>query len=412
LTVVALVALGWQFARDVGRSAGPLLFRRMDPGTAGTVGFLIRLTTILVAVLVAARIAGLDAQTLTVGGAFTAVVVGLAAQQTLGNLIAGTVLLSARPFRVGDRVRLQGGGLAGTVEGVVASLGLLYTTLASGDDLIMVPNSVVLSVAIVPLREPDGVDLRARLRPGVTPEDIKRLLSETLETPIRGEPHVALEELDGDEVVVRIQAVPEHAEGRLAPGRRGAVDGGARDRAGRRLSGPGYDRRWRCPSPRSAAIFAPPSRRDSAAAVVGATPPKAAPSRIPERRHVHLAPVALDRLDDALGDLVGVLVPTVRGRWTSASWNMPASRMKPGKTTLTPTRCRAGRRAAPGRSRVGPNFVALYTALPSLANLPDSDDTSTIWPLPRATMRSPSRRLSTIGVRRFTASTRSISSMP
>jgi small conductance mechanosensitive channel len=210
-TVLALVVLGWQFARDVGRSLGPMLFRRLDPGTAGTVGFLIRLTTILVAFVVAGRIAGLDPRTLAVGGAFTAVVVGLAAQQTLGNLIAGMVLLSARPFRVGDRVRMQGGGLAGTVEGVVSSLGLLYTTLADGDDQIMVPNSVVLAVAIVPLREPASVDLRARLRPGVTPSDIQRLLEETLLTPVRGEPHVTLEELDGDEVVVRIQAVPEHA---------------------------------------------------------------------------------------------------------------------------------------------------------------------------------------------------------
>jgi small conductance mechanosensitive channel len=211
-TVVALMILGWQFARDIGRSLGPTLFRRLDPGTAGTVGFLIRLSTVLVAFVVAARIAGLDPRTLAVGGAFTAVVVGLAAQQTLGNLFAGTVLLSARPFRVGDRVRLQGGGLAGTVEGVVSSLGLLYTTFASGDDEIMVPNSIVLSVAIVPLREPDGVDLRARLRPGVTPSDIHRLLEETLETPVRDSPHVTLEELDGDEVVVRIRAVPEHAE--------------------------------------------------------------------------------------------------------------------------------------------------------------------------------------------------------
>jgi small conductance mechanosensitive channel len=211
-TVVALMILGWQFARDIGRSLGPMLFRRLDPGTAGTVGFLIRLTTILVAFIVAARIAGLDPRTLAVGGAFTAVVVGLAAQQTLGNLIAGTVLLSARPFRVGDRVRFQGGGLAGNVEGVVSSLGLLYTTLASGDDEIMVPNSVVLSVAIVPLREPEGVDLRARLRPGVTPSDIHRLLEETLQTPVRDSPHVTLEELDGDEVVVRIRAVPERAD--------------------------------------------------------------------------------------------------------------------------------------------------------------------------------------------------------
>lgn len=209
VTFLALIALGWQFARDVGRALGPTLFRRMDPGTAGTVGFLLRLATMLVAVLIALRIAGLGPRTLALGGAFTAVVVGLAAQQTLGNLFAGMVLLSARPFRVGERVRLQGGGLAGTVEGVVSSLGLLYTTLASGDDAIMVPNSVVLNVAIVPLREPDGIDLRARLRPGLTPLDMQDMLQREIDTPMRDTPRIALEELDGDEVVVRITATPE-----------------------------------------------------------------------------------------------------------------------------------------------------------------------------------------------------------
>lgn len=211
LTVVALISLGWQFARDIGRAFGPTLFRRLDPGTAGTVGFLIRLVTILASFLIALRIAGIKPGTLAVGGAFTAVVVGLAAQQTLGNLIAGTVLLSARPFRVGERVRLQGGGLAGQIEGVVSSLGLLYTTFSSGDDAIMVPNSVVLSVAIVPLKEPAGVDLRARLRPGVTPVDVQELLDEKLETPVRDRPRITLEEIDGDEVIVRIAATPEHA---------------------------------------------------------------------------------------------------------------------------------------------------------------------------------------------------------
>jgi small conductance mechanosensitive channel len=209
VTFLALISLGWQFARDVGRAFGPTLFRRMDPGTAGTVGFLLRLVTMLLAVLIALRIAGLGPRTLALGGAFTAVVVGLAAQQTLGNLFAGMVLLSARPFRVGERVRLQGGGLAGTVEGVVSSLGLLYTVLASGDDSIMVPNSVVLNVAIVPLREPQGIDLRARLRPGLTPLDLQEMLQEKVETPMRESPRISLEELDGDEVVVRISATPE-----------------------------------------------------------------------------------------------------------------------------------------------------------------------------------------------------------
>jgi small conductance mechanosensitive channel len=208
-TAVVLIVLGWQIARDVGRALEPTLFRRLDPGTAGTVGFLIRLVFVGLAIIVALRIAGLDPRTLAVGGAFTAVIVGLAAQQTLGNLIAGTVLLSARPFRVGERVRLQGGGIAGQIEGVVSSLGLLYTTFAQGDDHVMVPNSVVLNVAIVPLREPDGVDLRARLAAGVTPLEVQELLDEAIQTPIRGRPQITLEEIDGDEVVVRISATPE-----------------------------------------------------------------------------------------------------------------------------------------------------------------------------------------------------------
>jgi small-conductance mechanosensitive channel len=209
--VLALMILGWAIARDIGRSLGPPLFRRLDPATAGTVGFLIRLATVALALLVALRVAGIETRTLAVGGAFTAVILGLAAQQTLGNVIAGTVLLSARPFHVGDRVRLQGGPLAGQIEGTVSSLGLLYTTFATGADSIMVPNSVVLNVAVLPLREPEAVNLRARLRPGMTPSDLQEILEKSLTTPLRDAPRITLEELDGEDVVVRIAATPRVA---------------------------------------------------------------------------------------------------------------------------------------------------------------------------------------------------------
>jgi small conductance mechanosensitive channel len=208
VAAVVMVALGWALARALGRFSAPALFRRMDPATAGTVGFLIRLAFLVTAAIAALRVAGLDPRTLAVGGAITAVVIGLAAQQTLGNLIAGLVLISVRPFKVGDRVRLQAGAVAGQVEGVVASLGLLYTTFARGQDSIMVPNNVVLAAAVVPLREPASVDLRARLRPDVKPSDVQSLLQDAIETPVRGEPTIALEEVDADEVVVRIQATP------------------------------------------------------------------------------------------------------------------------------------------------------------------------------------------------------------
>ena len=210
--VVALVILGWAFAMNLGRAIGPMLMKRLEPGTAGTVGFLIRLATLVMTVLVALRLAGLKPETLAVGGAITAVILGLAAQQTVGNLIAGTVLLSARPFRVGDRIRMHAGGVAGTVEGTVASLGLLYTTLANGADRIMVPNNVVLSAAVVPLREPDGVDLLARLESHIRPSQVERLLRESVTVETRADPEIELEEVDAGQLILRVRATPADSE--------------------------------------------------------------------------------------------------------------------------------------------------------------------------------------------------------
>ncbi|MEA2158120.1 MAG: small conductance mechanosensitive channel [Solirubrobacteraceae bacterium] len=211
VTVLVLLVIGWAMARDVGRAAAPTFFRRMDPATAGTVGFLIRLTTLGITLLIALNVAGIGPQTIAVGGAFTAVIFGLAAQQTLGNLIAGMVLLSARPFRVGERVRLQAGAVGGTIEGVVSSLGLLYTTLARGEDRIQIPNNVVLSAAVVPLREPESVDVRVRLRSGIRPTHVQQILDDQISTQTRNSAVVLLEEIDGDDVVVRVQATPDRA---------------------------------------------------------------------------------------------------------------------------------------------------------------------------------------------------------
>jgi small-conductance mechanosensitive channel len=232
-TVIALVILGWAFAMNLGRAIWPALERRVDPGTAGTIGFLIRLVTIGFTLLVALRLAGLKPATLAVGGAFTAVIIGLAAQQTIGNLIAGTVLLSARPFRVGDRVRLQAGAVGGNIEGVVSSLGLLYTTMTGGGNRIMIPNNQVLTAAIVPLREPSSVEVRARLATDVRPSDVHRHLEEVVSVPTRSAPDVDLEELDGDEMVVLITATPVNSDDgpALADDVVGALDEFSRDAA-------------------------------------------------------------------------------------------------------------------------------------------------------------------------------------
>src|SRR3954452_6689581 len=233
---LALVGVGGRvgggiwFARVFGRALGPALARRMDQGTAATIGFVVRLILLVTALMIALRIAGLTPHTVAVGGAVTAMVIGLAAQTTLGNLFAGFLLLSVQPFRVGDRVRLQAGNLAGIVEGTVSQLGLLYVTLTQGEDVILVPNNTVVTAAIVPLREPGAVDLRARLRPGIKPSEVQRMIEETVTVPTRDHPHIHLEEVDDAEVIMRVTATPAlNADGpKLADEVLAAVDAATR----------------------------------------------------------------------------------------------------------------------------------------------------------------------------------------
>jgi small-conductance mechanosensitive channel len=88
---------------------------------------------------------------LVLGGALTSVFVGIAAQQSLGNVFAGIVLLVARPFQVGDSVRLRAGALGGELEGTVTEIGITYVRLASGGTVLSVPNSQVLNAVVGPV---------------------------------------------------------------------------------------------------------------------------------------------------------------------------------------------------------------------------------------------------------------------
>lgn len=207
-TAVVLVVLGWALARSLGRALGPLMLDRLDPATTGIVDFLIRLATLLASIIAALRISGLNLGTLAIGGAVSGVVLGLAAQQTLANLFAGVVLLTTRPFRIGDRVRIKAGAIGGGSEGIVRGIGLFYTTIGGGAETAAVPNSVVITSAIVPVRQPAAVEFRAWLRPDVAPEALQATLDEMVKTPTLEDPYIDLEEFHQDEVVMRVSAVP------------------------------------------------------------------------------------------------------------------------------------------------------------------------------------------------------------
>ena len=85
---------------------------------------------------------------LLAGVSVASIVIGIAAQSTLANLIAGLSLLLYRPFQVGDRVQLA--TPKGLMSGTIESLSLGYTSLQSPDgEQIIVPNSVMSSAVII-----------------------------------------------------------------------------------------------------------------------------------------------------------------------------------------------------------------------------------------------------------------------
>lgn len=114
----------------------------------GGIGFVQQLGTALIWVMIVILYAHLIPVLRALGTAMLAgagvasVVIGLAAQSTLGNLVAGISITIYRPFRLGDVLQVT--TPTGTEIGVVEWISLGYTTLRTADArLVVLPNSVV-----------------------------------------------------------------------------------------------------------------------------------------------------------------------------------------------------------------------------------------------------------------------------
>jgi small-conductance mechanosensitive channel len=77
-------------------------------------------------------------------GTITAIVIGFASQNVLGNLISGLYLAITRPFRIGEKVTVFGN------TGVIYDIGLLYSRLRTDEgDIILAPNTSMVTTTII-----------------------------------------------------------------------------------------------------------------------------------------------------------------------------------------------------------------------------------------------------------------------
>jgi len=89
---------------------------------------------------------------LLAGASIASVVIGLAAQSTLGNLVAGVAITIYRPFRLGDTLQVT--APTGPEVGSVELISLGYTTLRTPDGrLVVLPNSIAASQVSINLSE-------------------------------------------------------------------------------------------------------------------------------------------------------------------------------------------------------------------------------------------------------------------
>lgn len=146
LTLLAgIVAVRW-FARAL-RLA---LRDQVGEARSAPAGFFVSVVGYVLVTFAVLSLLEVELTGLLLGGAVTGVVIGIAAQQTLGNFFAGIVLLVVRPFSVGEHIVLRSGPLGGEYEGTVTEMSLYYVHLVTEQGPVALPNSGVLASAVGP----------------------------------------------------------------------------------------------------------------------------------------------------------------------------------------------------------------------------------------------------------------------
>jgi small conductance mechanosensitive channel len=157
---------------------------------------------------------------LLAGASVASVVIGLAAQSTLGNLVAGIAITIYRPFRLGDR--LQVATPTGTDIGTVELISLGYTTLrAAAGYLIVLPNSSAASQVIINLNAtyvPWPITITIRLSRKADLEEARKL-AQSVAGECAGEKSVIgcfLMKMDAASITLELRLVATDAVGRDA----------------------------------------------------------------------------------------------------------------------------------------------------------------------------------------------------
>ena len=113
--------------------------------TAKSIRSLIRIAGAIIVIAVTISYLSQDPVIVASISTISGLVIGFAASNLIGNIIAGVYLAITRPFRIGDRIKVFSG------DGRVSDIGLLYTRLLldNGDEMLASNSSMVTTNIIL-----------------------------------------------------------------------------------------------------------------------------------------------------------------------------------------------------------------------------------------------------------------------
>jgi len=150
-TAVLFLVFGSTATYGLAGKARELLEPTAGPAQSAIVRYAILIVGAFTTLVITLVLFGVDVSQLVLGGAITTIFLSIAAQQALGNVFAGLVLVFARPFKVGDAVRLRAGALGGELDGIVTDIGITYVRFSADGTVMSIPNSQVLNAVVGPI---------------------------------------------------------------------------------------------------------------------------------------------------------------------------------------------------------------------------------------------------------------------
>lgn len=153
----------------------------VDLGVRTAISTIVRYIVVTIGLVVIIQTTGIDLSFLTILAGALGVGIGFGLQNITNNFVSGIVILMERPIKVGDRIELT--NAAGeTINGDVINISARASTVLTNDNIaIIVPNSNILSSAVINWSYNDR-RVRFSIPIGVhykeDPQQVKKLLME------------------------------------------------------------------------------------------------------------------------------------------------------------------------------------------------------------------------------------------